>query len=270
MKKQNRQILLFADNAPCHPPDIQLTNVKLQFFPANTTSAIQPLDQGVIRSFKAHYRKHLVKHVIARSSIAQTSSDITITALDAVCWIDLAWKCITESTIQNTFTAAGFKEKQIEHLPGIVTSDTTNGSSSTLNHLSTMDFGVNEAVTVLDGLLKHVMISGSTMTAGEYINIDSHVPTFNEWDDGSERLVVVDNITQTNELDDDEEEKTSEETPPKLCEAIEIIQRLRLFSVTQYPQLHQAITDIESKLMDIYLDSKMPVQSTLDSYFKKP
>jgi len=52
--------------------------------------------------------------------------------------------------------------------------------------------------------------------------------------------------------------------------AIEIIQRLRLFSVTQYPQPHQAITDIESKLMDIYLDSKMPVQSTLDSYFKKP
>ncbi len=52
--------------------------------------------------------------------------------------------------------------------------------------------------------------------------------------------------------------------------AIEIIQRLRLFSVTQYPQLHQAITDIESKLMDIYLDSKMSVQSTLDSYFKKP
>ncbi len=48
--------------------------------------------------------------------------------------------------------------------------------------------------------------------------------------------------------------------------AIETIQRLRLFSVT----LHQAITDIESKLMDIYLDSKMPVQSTLDSYFKKP
>ena len=34
MKKQNRHILLFLDNAPCHPPDIQLTNVKLQFFPS--------------------------------------------------------------------------------------------------------------------------------------------------------------------------------------------------------------------------------------------
>lgn len=44
MKKQNRRILLFIDNAPCHPTDIQLSNVKLQFFPANTTSL---LDQVV-------------------------------------------------------------------------------------------------------------------------------------------------------------------------------------------------------------------------------
>lgn len=267
MKKRNRQILLFVDNAPCHPPDIQLTNVKLHFFPANTTSTIQPLDQGVIHSFKVNYRKHLVKHIIARSSVAQTSSDITITALDAVCWIDSAWKSVTESTIQNTFKAAGFKEKQIELLPNVVTFDHTNGSLSTLNDLPTIECGAKETVTELDELLKHAVISGPPMTADEYINIDSHVPAFNECDDSSERLTIVNNITQTSELDDDEEERTSEETPPKLCEAIEIIQRLRLFCVTQCPQLHQAIIDIESKLIDIYLDSKIPVQSTLDSYF---
>jgi hypothetical protein len=50
---------------------------------------------------------------------------------------------------------------------------------------------------------------------------------------------------------------------------MEMIRRLRLFSVTQSPQLHQAIIGIESTLTDIYLDSKTSVQSTLDSYFKK-
>ena len=109
MKKQNRRILLFIDNAPCHPTDIQLCNVKLQFFPANTTSVIQPLDQGVIHPFKANYRKSLVKHIIASCSTAHTTSDITITALDAVCWIDSAWQSSTKSTIQNTLTVAGFK-----------------------------------------------------------------------------------------------------------------------------------------------------------------
>jgi hypothetical protein len=86
----------------------------------------------------------------------------------------------------------------------------------------------------------------------------------------SERLVIFDNITQTNELEgDEEEEKTNEETPPKLCEAIKMIQQLRLFSLTQCPQLHQAINDIESKLTDIYLDSKVSVQSILDTYLRK-
>jgi len=153
MKKQNRHTLLFVDNAPCHPTDIELSNIKLQFFPAITTSTIQPLDRGVIHSFKANYRTSLVKHIIASSSAAQTTSDITITALDAVCWIDSARKSVTESTIQNTFTAVGFKQKQIEHLPDIITSDTINGSSSTFNDLSSMHFGINEVTKVLDGLL---------------------------------------------------------------------------------------------------------------------
>ena len=130
-----------------------------------------------------------------------------------------------------------------------------------------MDFCVNEETKVLDNLLKHVVISGSTMNANKFINIDSHAPTFNEWNDDSERLVIFDNITQANELDD--EEKINEETPPKLCETIEMVRRLRLFSITQSPQLHQAIIGIESMLTDIYLESKTSVQSTLDSYFEK-
>lgn len=43
MKRRNRKILLFLDNATSHP-DITLENVKLVFFPANCTSVIQPLD----------------------------------------------------------------------------------------------------------------------------------------------------------------------------------------------------------------------------------
>ena len=43
-----------------------------------------------------------------------------------------------------------------------------------------MDFCVNEETKVLDNLLKHVVISESTMNADEFINIDSHAPTFNE------------------------------------------------------------------------------------------
>ncbi len=53
-----------------------------------------------------------------------------------------------------------------------------------------------------------------------------------------------------------------------ISEVIQIVQRLRLFFLAQSPQLHQAINDIEFKLIDIYLDSKISVQNTLHSYFR--
>lgn len=47
------------DNAPGHPEAIKAANenVEVVFLPPNTTSILQPLDQGVIRCFKATYTK---------------------------------------------------------------------------------------------------------------------------------------------------------------------------------------------------------------------
>lgn len=48
MRQQNRKILVFLDNAACHP-DMELQNIKMIFFPPNTTSKLQPMDQGIIQ-----------------------------------------------------------------------------------------------------------------------------------------------------------------------------------------------------------------------------
>lgn len=63
MRTMNQHILLLLDNAPSHPPEptIPLTHVKLQYLPANTTSTLQPLDQGIIKTFKTAYRKQLLR-----------------------------------------------------------------------------------------------------------------------------------------------------------------------------------------------------------------
>ena len=47
-------ILLLLDNVSTHRLDDneQLSNVKLHFLPPNTTAHLQPLDQGIIYSFK--------------------------------------------------------------------------------------------------------------------------------------------------------------------------------------------------------------------------
>lgn len=51
------KILLILDNAPGHPPHIGdlHPNINVVYLPPNTTSIIQPMDQGAIATFKAHY-----------------------------------------------------------------------------------------------------------------------------------------------------------------------------------------------------------------------
>ena len=58
MKKKNKSILLLADNAPTHLlNDDVLSNIKVHYFPPNTTAHLQPLDAGIINSFKVNLLK---------------------------------------------------------------------------------------------------------------------------------------------------------------------------------------------------------------------
>jgi hypothetical protein len=60
MTKEKKMILLLLGYCSAHKVDVWLENVKLEFLPANSTSLLQPLDQGIIQNAKVHFRKHLV------------------------------------------------------------------------------------------------------------------------------------------------------------------------------------------------------------------
>ena len=50
--------VLLVDNASCHPDDFVLKkgNIIAKFLPANTTSIIQPMNQGIIENLKRRYK----------------------------------------------------------------------------------------------------------------------------------------------------------------------------------------------------------------------
>ena len=60
-RADDRNIALIIGNCPAHPSISNLINVRLVFLPPNSTFILQPMDQGVIRSLKAHYRGRVVR-----------------------------------------------------------------------------------------------------------------------------------------------------------------------------------------------------------------
>lgn len=278
LQKQKKKILLFLDNAPVHPSDIQLQNITLKFFPANTTSHIQPLDQGVIRAFKAHYRRHLIQHIIANAATAYSADDVVITALDAICWIESSWKSVTEATIRNTFRKAGFE----------IPSDSAHVTCSSGPAIEDL-IPEKESLVELDKVLKHLTIGGCAMSANDFVvkrkdyffqifdknisflfyvffqNFDEDLPVFNQWDDDSEKVLAIDG-NRNEDLQFDEEMIL--EQPPSLCEALEIVRRLHLLSIKQHPELHQFVTQLQSKLIDVYLQTDTSKQKSILDFFK--
>jgi hypothetical protein len=59
------KIDLLADSCMTHTNNSLLSNIKVIFLPANTTSLIQPCDQRIIRAFKAHYCEEMRAQIIA-------------------------------------------------------------------------------------------------------------------------------------------------------------------------------------------------------------
>lgn len=117
IKKKKRKILIFVDNCTAHGDIPPLTNIKIKYLPANTTSKLQPLDQGIIQSFKMHYRKEVVRRYLAD---IEHQSPTLIDVLQAMWMITKAWNQVTEKTIQNCFKKSGFRvpdEDENDDLP---------------------------------------------------------------------------------------------------------------------------------------------------------
>ena len=118
MKMQNKKVLLLVDNAGGHniTPELikKLTYVEVFFLPPNTTSIIQPCDQGIIRSFKAFYRFLLTKFCVRM--IEEKEELIMPNVKQAIFLIKEAWDKVSEDTISNCWKHAGKNKKKLLYI----------------------------------------------------------------------------------------------------------------------------------------------------------
>ena len=204
-----------------------------------------------------------MKHVISRCAVATSSDDIIITALDAVHWTKSAWEAVTQSTICNTFRMAGFFSSEIDD----TNSTTINNNIDSDKEIITEDITI--ALNNLDALLFHMNIGGQSLSASEFVEIDSGIPVFNERNDIDDNLIIVDEDydSKKNNNNSEEDDDIPTETPPTLIEAMEMVRRLHLLAATQQPQLRLLISQLDSQLTQLFIDSKAIKQTTIDDFF---
>ena len=100
---EGRKVALIIDNCPAHPVIENLSHIKLDFLPPDTTSVSQPMDQDVIRCVKAHYRKRLAKLILR-------SLNSKVSLLTALQLLASAWNEVSQTTFANCFKIAKISE----------------------------------------------------------------------------------------------------------------------------------------------------------------
>ena len=109
--REKCNIILFMDNAPCHPEDLgeEFSQIKVVFLSKNTTCPLQPLDLGIIQAFKLKYYKCLLSHVVSKVDECSSATEVckSIDILQAMRWSAMAWNDVSQSTVVKCFIKAG-------------------------------------------------------------------------------------------------------------------------------------------------------------------
>jgi hypothetical protein len=121
IRGEGRKVLLLMDNFSGHELAVQLvgglqglSNVRIAWLPPNTTSEWQPMDQGIIASFKLQYRKQWIAFMV-REYEAEKNPQKTVNLLKAIQWTRVAWETlVTPTTIQRCWVKSTLIKKPQE------------------------------------------------------------------------------------------------------------------------------------------------------------
>lgn len=265
--RQGRKVALIVDNCPAHPRLEGLKATELIFLPPNTTSLIQPCDQGIIKNFKQLYRKAVVKKLIVhveQNKSVTTPSEFKIDVLQAMYTMRHAWDQVIPSTIANCFRHAGWKRK--ETLQENDEDATTEGDNDNDEDTEAKNGQDDSELSNLFDRLSNLIPLNVTMDA--FVNIDESVRT-------NEEMTVSDIVASVQEqngedpADVDMDDNSPPDNPPTLKEARDAFTVFTKFMQTQpmEAQHFDAIQSLDEMLDDASL--KATKQLRITDFFKR-
>jgi hypothetical protein len=252
---ERRKILLLIDNATVHQ-EIELSNMKIYFFPPNATSILQPMDQGIIKNFKAHYRNLMINKLlnsVEHDNESAYSMVKRINILESLYWIKTAWSAVKSETIVNCFKHAGFLQHYV---------------SNSVDNFSVENYSVCEN---FNSSFKTIL---PDLSVEDLINFDNNIETCdNLLDENAEQMRVrvmknvIDEIDFL-EVEDDNETSGDDGLVQEVCtekQMKDCIYKLKDYFMLKCPDLVDDICNLESKVMS----QQFTKQTTIMEYFNK-
>ena len=206
------------------------------------------MDQGVIRAFKALYRRWLLTHIIQKMESACSVTELTklITVLQAIYWIDRAWGDTKESTIQKCFRRCGFVQEEPE---------VDEEEEDTTDHV------------LLQDMINHVTGGGTDITEEDYLAMDDDLPTEDNTDQWEQNLLETIMEHEDDDSTTAETDTTSTLTYEKMLHMFEEIKEFALTKDEDYISIVPFINMTEDKLLKKRMLQKKQV--SMSSYLSK-
>jgi hypothetical protein len=256
-RQMRRPTLLLIDGFSAHEcavntllesenPPFTLQHTRVEFLPANTTSHFQPLDQGIIRAFKAYYRRKWLQFMV--DCVYDEKDPLKeVDLLHVVRWLLFAWEEVSQETMSNCWirsTCLG-KKHTVEKKP---------------KGWEDEDDVVSEAAQLLEELekkkvVKEKMSVEMVLAPPEEVIQDSQ-------GDILEQVVEI----YCQEVEPEPEDESTPEIKIKETEVLAMLEKLQLYEEGQEVKNNKLLTEIcrYERQVRGRMASNKPIQQTID------
>ena len=246
---RSRKVFLLIENCPTDPEIKKLTRINLIFLHPHTTSVLQPMDQGVIRSLKTYCQKKVVR--LGINAVESNKPLPKISLLQVMKYFVSSWNVVSKETITCCLKKSNISQSNQQRAVNDY-DDSFESVQEDLEKLPELD---NDAIQ-------------PNLWPESFAYLDSEVvssASFSNDDDIIAKIIKGEN--EESEDNEDDEERT-----PPTClssneveDALEMLQDLSMFS-TPGDKSPSFVLNIESLLVPEQIDNLK--QSVITDFFK--
>lgn len=273
LKKMDSKAILLMDHCPAHPGIESLTSldkkIKAAFLPKNTTSKLQPLDQGIIATLKRNYRRNLIVSMVD-SSLSVSDYLRQLNIKEAIHLVGAAWEGVTERTVRGCWRkglGAAFDEEEADSdtsFDGFDVQDLFDAERRAADFEGFSDVDVQQAQQVLGSDIDEGMME-------TWLSFDNDEPTFEKMSDEE----IIQSVSQdpvsdgpTEPAEDDDE--IVYEPPPTATEAVKGLEVALRWLESSECATAAKVAHLRNLLHDAKSDArKRSTQTKMTDFFTK-